>query len=47
LSRGFIINGWTPDTEEDIIRTIQTGAQFITTNRPDILKKILSKNEEG
>ena len=46
LFRGFIINGWTPDTEEDIIKTIQTGVQFITTNRPDILKNILSKNEE-
>ena len=42
VASGFIVNAWTPDTQEDLLTVIQYYPQFITTNRPDILKTILS-----
>ncbi len=41
VSYGFVVNTWTPDTEEELKRVIDYGVQFITTNRPDILKKLI------
>jgi len=38
---GFVVNTWTPDTEEELKKTLSFGVQFITTDRPDILKKLL------
>jgi glycerophosphoryl diester phosphodiesterase len=45
VSRGFLVNAWTPDPEEDLKRCLTFGVQFLTTNRPDILKEIIQ--EEG
>ncbi|HOJ31296.1 MAG TPA: glycerophosphodiester phosphodiesterase family protein [bacterium] len=41
VSSGFLVNSWTPDSKEDLLLNINMGVQFITTNRPDILKEIL------
>jgi len=38
---GFVVNTWTPDTEEELKQALLLGVQFITTDRPDILKKLL------
>ncbi|MCM8759723.1 MAG: hypothetical protein NC906_08155 [Candidatus Omnitrophica bacterium] len=48
VASGFLVNTWTPDEEKDLISCIDMGVQFITTNRPDTLKKIIkmeSKND--
>ncbi len=42
VASGFLVNAWTPDSRKDLSCTISWQVQFITTNRPDILKKILS-----
>ncbi len=41
VSYGFVINTWTPNTEEELKKVIDYGVQFITTDRPDILKKLI------
>ncbi|HOL35736.1 MAG TPA: glycerophosphodiester phosphodiesterase family protein [bacterium] len=41
IASGFSVNSWTPDSEEDLLSSIHMGVQFITTNRPDILKNLL------
>jgi glycerophosphoryl diester phosphodiesterase len=46
VSYGFVVNTWTPDTEEELKKVIDYGVQFITTDRPDILKEII-KNGKG
>jgi glycerophosphoryl diester phosphodiesterase len=46
VSYGFVVNTWTPDTEEELKKVIYYGVQFITTDRPDILKEII-KNGKG
>ena len=46
VSYGFVVNTWTPDTEEELKKAIDYGVQFITTDRPDILKEII-KNGKG
>ncbi|MCM8818322.1 MAG: glycerophosphodiester phosphodiesterase [Candidatus Omnitrophica bacterium] len=44
ISMGFLVNTWTPNSEEDLRKVISYGVQFITTDRPDLLIKI--KKEE-
>jgi glycerophosphoryl diester phosphodiesterase len=43
VSRGFLVNAWTPDSEEDLKRCLTFGVQFLTTNRPDILMEIIQR----
>jgi glycerophosphoryl diester phosphodiesterase len=43
VSRGFLVNAWTADSEEDLKRCLSYGVQFLTTNRPDILKEIIQR----
>lgn len=40
LSRGISLAAWTVDDENDMKEFVNTDVSFITTNRPDILKKI-------
>jgi len=42
VTSGFLVNAWTPDSRQDLSSTISCQVHFITTNRPDILKEILS-----
>lgn len=39
VSMGFLVNTWTPNSEEDLRKVISYGVQFITTDRPDLLIK--------
>lgn len=39
--RGISVGVWTVDDENDMKRLLNTGIPFITTNRPDLLKKCL------
>lgn len=41
IASGFLVNVWTPDKRRDLIFCTKMGVQFITTNRPDRLKKIV------
>ncbi|MBC7328735.1 glycerophosphodiester phosphodiesterase [bacterium] len=45
VSRGFVVNAWTPDSEEDLKRCLTFGVQFLTTNRPHILKEKIQREE--
>jgi glycerophosphoryl diester phosphodiesterase len=47
VSRGFLVNAWTPDSEEDLKRCLSYGVQFLTTNRPDILKEIIQRGRDN
>jgi glycerophosphoryl diester phosphodiesterase len=38
---GLLVSVWTPDTPEDMQKLIDMKVDAITTNRPDILKKLL------
>ncbi|MFO7706903.1 MAG: glycerophosphodiester phosphodiesterase family protein [Desulfobacterales bacterium] len=40
---GLLVSVWTPDTPEDLKRMIAMGVDAITTNRPDLLKKLLDE----
>src|SRR5690606_26610880 len=40
---GIKTNVWTVNTEEDIQYLIQQGVDYITTDQPELLKKILKK----
>lgn len=42
MGKGFLVNTWTPDAENDLKQVLAFGVQFITTNFPDRLQKILS-----
>lgn len=39
---GMTINGWTVNSEEDMKFMIEQGAEFITTNEPELLLKLVS-----
>jgi len=41
LARGISFGVWTVDDEDDLKKMVEKRIHFITTNRPDILKKIL------
>ncbi|MBW2252000.1 MAG: glycerophosphodiester phosphodiesterase [Deltaproteobacteria bacterium] len=41
---GIQVFVWTPDSGRDMLRSIEMGVDGITTNRPDILRSILSGN---
>jgi len=41
VSRGISLTAWTVDDEKDMKELVNTGISFITTNRPDVLKKVL------
>ncbi len=41
VGKGFLVNCWTVDEENEMITCINMGVQFITTNRPDILKSLV------
>lgn len=43
-SRGKPVNIWTVDSEEDILYCIENGADFITTNEPELTQKLISEN---
>ena len=38
---GLLVSVWTPDTPEDLKKLIEIKVDAITTNRPDVLKKLL------
>jgi glycerophosphoryl diester phosphodiesterase len=42
-SHGLLARGWTPDTEADIRRTIAFGVDAVTSNRPDVLLKVIRR----
>ena len=42
---GIQVFVWTPDSGRDMLRVIEMGVDGITTNRPDILQSILSRNQ--
>jgi glycerophosphoryl diester phosphodiesterase len=39
---GLVVSVWTPDSPEDLKRMIDMKVDAITTNRPDVLKKLLA-----
>ncbi|MCM8786099.1 MAG: glycerophosphodiester phosphodiesterase [Candidatus Omnitrophica bacterium] len=39
ISMGFLINKWTPNSENDLEKVLSYGVQFITTDKPDLLIK--------
>jgi glycerophosphoryl diester phosphodiesterase len=41
--RGVSTGVWTVDDESDMERILNTDISFITTNRPDVLKKCMAK----
>ena len=41
IGRGFVVNVWEPDSEDDLSKVLDFGVQFITTNRPDLLREII------
>jgi glycerophosphoryl diester phosphodiesterase len=40
-SLGLLVSVWTPDTSDDLKRMIEMKVDAITTNRPDLLQKLL------
>ena len=38
---GLLVSAWTPDTPEDLKKLIEMKLDAITTNRPDVLKRLL------
>jgi glycerophosphoryl diester phosphodiesterase len=40
---GLLVSVWTPDKPEDLRKMIEMKVDAITTNRPDVLKKILAE----
>ena len=40
---GMTVNIWTVDSASDMMRAIGLGADFITTNRPDMLADIVER----
>lgn len=39
---GLIVSVWTPDSPDDLKKMIEMKVDAITTNRPDVLKRILA-----
>ena len=39
---GLMVSVWTPDNPDDMKKMIEMKVDAITTNRPDVLKKLLS-----
>jgi glycerophosphoryl diester phosphodiesterase len=39
---GLVVSVWTPDSPDDLKRMIEMKVDAITTNRPDVLKKLLA-----
>jgi glycerophosphoryl diester phosphodiesterase len=39
---GLLVSVWTPDTPDDLKKLIEMKVDAITTNRPDVLKKLLA-----
>ena len=39
---GLLVSVWTPDTSDDLSKLIAMKVDAITTNRPDVLKKLLA-----
>lgn len=44
---GIVVNAWTPNTEGEISRTIATGVDSITSDRPDMVLRELENNDAG
>ena len=42
---GLIINAWTVNTEEEMVRLLDQNAQFITTDQPELLFELLTKRQ--
>ena len=42
-SLGMLVNIWTVDSTSDMMRAIGLGADFITTNNPDVLQEIVER----
>jgi glycerophosphoryl diester phosphodiesterase len=40
---GLLVSAWTPDSPDDLKMLIEWQLDAITTNRPDILKRLLEK----
>lgn len=38
---GMIVNAWTVDKEEDIVRMLDLGADHITTNEPELAQRLI------
>ena len=43
---GLTVNAWTVNREEDMRRLIEAGADFITTDNPLLLQKLLSEKKK-
>jgi len=39
---GLVVSVWTPDSPEDLKKLIEMKVDAITTNRPDVIKKLLA-----
>ena len=39
---GMIVNVWTIDSPNDMLKYISWGVDFLTTNRPDIARELCS-----
>jgi glycerophosphoryl diester phosphodiesterase len=39
---GLLVSVWTPDNPDDLKKLIEMKVDAITTNRPDVLKKLLA-----
>lgn len=44
-AQGMTVNIWTLDSEEDIRYAIDNGADFITTNEPELTKKLIEEKQ--
>ena len=42
---GLLVSVWTPDTSDDLSKLIAMKVDAITTNRPDVLKKLLAERK--
>ena len=42
-AQGLEVNVWTVDTEEEMRYFIAQGVDFITTNEPELLRRILAE----
>ena len=45
-SQGKPVNIWTVNSEEDILYCIENGADFITTNEPELAQRLISETEK-
>ena len=42
---GMIVNAWTVNKEEDIVRMLDLGADHITTNEPELAQRLIRERE--